>query len=117
MMVTVHLYSVNEFMQIYYSLGCHYFWQDDFKQAHLHFKQCMHLLDSMSTCPSLVDPAQLKGFLCACVNVRGKESEGDETVEEDGDGKTLVERLEYCRINDQKVHGHVKNRLSVTAPL
>lgn len=94
--------------QIYYSLGCHYFWQDDFKQAHLHFKQCMHLLDSMSTCPSLVDPAQLKGFLCACVNVRGKESEGDETVEEDGDGKTLVERLEYCRINDQK---HVPDQL------
>ena len=105
------------FVQLYYSLGCHYFWEDDFKRAHSHFKRCARLLDGLPTCPPLVDTAPLKGFLCACAQVRSKlrvrgedsASEEDDVEEREekmeGVGKdSLLERLEYCRISDLEVY-------------
>ena len=121
-------------MQLHYSLGCHCFWQDDFKLAHSHFKQCASLLEP--PCPSLVNDDQLKGYLCACAQVMAKmkkegsggadeggneEGEGEDMMGEvegglrgegvDLDKQTLLEKLEYCRISDTEVtaciHVHV----------
>ena len=108
--------------QIYYSLGCHYFWHDNFRRAHWRFKQCARQLNLLPGCPSLVDPAQLRGFTCASAQVRlkrrvaGREGEDEEeegekgemeTAEGLGGGReTLLEKLELCRINDIEVYRH-----------
>ena len=81
----------------------------------------MRLLDSLPARPSLVDSAQLEGFVCACVNMRRKakvesergdaeeeEGEEEEEEEEEDGGKTVLERLEYCRISDKEVHVHME---------
>ena len=101
--------------QIYYSLGCHYFWHDDISRAHSRFKRCTCQLSLLSVCPSLVDQAQLRGLECACVQVRQKrrvagensereDEDEEEDVEERGlAGGTLLEKLEHCRISDIEV--------------
>ena len=119
-----HLYAYCFFFtQLCYSLGCHYFWYDNFKRAHSHFKQSTRLLASLPTCPSLVDAAKLKGFVGACKMIlerpqnhvktemmteeRNEDEEEDEEEEEKGEGnveeKTLVERLEHCRVSEPEV--------------
>lgn len=68
----VHVSICLHFSQLYYSLGCHYFWQEDFKRALSRFKKSVDLLASLETCPSLVDAAQMKGFMLACRMVQAK---------------------------------------------
>ena len=119
--------------QLHYSLGSHYFWRDNFKRAHSCFKQSRLCLASLSSCPPVVDAAQLHGFVRACQVMRAKvrrktdvtvgtggeatllweeeksepEKDGDEEEEEEDDGgdeeKTLLDRLERCRVSDPEV--------------
>ena len=114
------------FTQLYYSLGCHYFWHDDFKHAHSHFKQSTRLLASLPACPSLVDSAKLKGFVGACKMIQGRlqnqvntelmaeEEEENEEEEEEEEEKTLLERLEHCRVGEPEVLTVVQSHVFVT---
>ena len=100
-------------------IACHYFWHDDFKHAHSHFKQSARLLASLPTCPSLVDSAKLKGFVVACKMIQGRlhnqvnmevkteeqnEEEENEEEEEEEEEETLLERLEHCRVREPEVY-------------
>ena len=106
--------------QIYYSLGCHYFWHDNFQRAHSRFRECDRQLNLLSRCPPLVDHGQLRGFTSACAQVRTKRraagrdapgregGEGEEGEMESeglsGGRQILLEKLELCKIDDIEVY-------------
>ena len=111
----IQSYISDSSTQIHYSLGCHYFWHDNFQRAHSRLRECARQLKILSGCPPLVDPGQLRGFTCACAQVRtkrraaGREGEEEEEGELESEGlcggrQTLLEKLELCKIRDIEVY-------------